>query len=473
MKICILQPDYSTTNVDYKNYDPPRNLNHLLCNTHTVHYEYLNKLTTYKQLQLLATQQYDIFINLCEGYLEWEVPSLEVITYLELLNLPYTGPNVLLYDPPKTLMKYVAYTAGVKTPLGTTLTKKSIIADTVTNLCYPLFVKPSKAGDSLGIDNNSLINNEDELTQKINTLLPLYNELLIEEYIKGREFTVLVVANNEGKGCVAYPPIEYIFLTPIHYKTYAHKTSALHTNANIPCNNAVLAKQLQQAAEKIFTAFEGVGYARLDFRVDAFNEIYFLEINFTCSVFYDNGYQGSADYILELMPNGKQFFLQQIINEGIARHNAKQKCYEVKGNAIAGYGIFATAFITKGQIVYKGEEKAQRIVTKHHVHNNWGKDALYNFKHYAYPISNEVYILWDADPNNWAPQNHSCAANTQYNGLNVIANADIMVGQELTLDYALFLNDNITPFACTCNAPNCRKLITGTIHNRITNGTLS
>ena len=115
MKICVLQPDYSTTDVDYKNYDPPRNISALLPGD-SVDHLFLNKLTTWQQLNKLKKKKYDIFINLCEGYLHWEVPSIDVIYCLEMLNLPYTGPNTILYDPPKELMKYVSYTCGVKTP---------------------------------------------------------------------------------------------------------------------------------------------------------------------------------------------------------------------------------------------------------------------------------------------------------------------------------------------------------------------
>ncbi len=115
MKVCVLQPDYSTTDVDYKNYDPPRNLSPLLPD-HEVDHVFLNKLTTYKQLKQLSKEGYDIFVNLCEGYLEWSVPSIDVIHSLDSLNLPYTGPNAILYDPRKDLMKYVAFTVGVDTP---------------------------------------------------------------------------------------------------------------------------------------------------------------------------------------------------------------------------------------------------------------------------------------------------------------------------------------------------------------------
>jgi len=101
MKVCVLQPDYSTSDVDYKNYDPARDLTHLMPGAEFEHV-LLNKLTIYKQLKELKKKNFDIFVNLCEGYLEWSVPSVDVIYFMELLNLPFTGPTSLLYDPPKT-----------------------------------------------------------------------------------------------------------------------------------------------------------------------------------------------------------------------------------------------------------------------------------------------------------------------------------------------------------------------------------
>src|SRR5690242_4016662 len=113
MKICVLQPDYSTTGVDYKNYDPPRDLTGLIPGSE-VHSVYLNKLTTYKQLKKLRNKGYDIFVNLCEGYPEWEVPGIDVVHSLEALGLPFTGPSSKLYDVPKVLIKYLAYCEGIK-----------------------------------------------------------------------------------------------------------------------------------------------------------------------------------------------------------------------------------------------------------------------------------------------------------------------------------------------------------------------
>jgi D-ala D-ala ligase C-terminus/SET domain len=466
MKICVLQPDYSTSAVDYQHYDPPRDLAALIPE-HEVHHVFLNKLTTYQQLKTLSKHGYHLFINLCEGYLEWEVPSIDVIYTLELLNLPYTGPSTLLYDPPKELMKYVAYCEGVKTPAYVLIEKELDVEAVCKQLQFPMFIKPAKAGDSLGIDEHSLVNNKLELEQKVNAIVNEYNELLVEEYIAGREFTVLVAANADGKTSTAFKPVEFIFPKGNEFKTYALKTSELHTDANVPVADEALSQQLQQAAQRIFKTFNGVGYARLDFRMNEKGELYFLEINFTCSVFYKDGYEGSADYILKLDGIGQRNFLLHIIVEGLARHQRKQKKYVVKGNSIAGYGIYATQNIAAGDVIFMGEELPQRIATKNYIDENWNEAEQENFRRYAYPISPSVYILWSNNPADWAPQNHCCTANTGYKGLNVIALQPIAKGTELTLDYATFLDETAEPFTCQCGSPYCRKLVKGKVGNRI------
>lgn len=467
MKVCVLQPDYSTTGVDYKNYDPPRDLSVLLPEAE-IHTVFLNKLTTYRQLKELGKQGYDVFVNLCEGYLEWEVPSIDVIYTLEILNLPFTGPTTKLYDPPKELMKYLAYCEGVRTPGYVIINELKDVEEAVKHLCFPLFVKPAKAGDSLGVDEDSLVNNKIELQQKCISILEEYGPLLVEEYIAGREFTVLVAANSDEHSCTVFRPVEYLFPAGREFKTYALKTSELHPDCNVPCTDAILDTELRQATEKIFKGFNGVGYARLDFRVNNKNEVYFLEINFTCSVFYTDGFEGSADYILKHDGIGQAGFLRHIIAEGIARYDRKKKPFVMKGNSIAGYGIYASRDIAKGEVIYKGEGRAQRLITRRFVEKNWNEDEKLHFRKYAYPVSEELFILWDDDPSEWAPQNHSCEPNTEFDGLNVLAIKTIFKGQELTLDYAHFLDENMEPFHCQCGSPSCRGEISGILHNSLT-----
>ncbi len=467
MKICVLQPDYSTTNVDYKQYDPPRDLTTVLSG-HEVHHVLLNKLTVYRQLKALAEQGYDIFMNLCDGYFEWEIPSIDVIDWLERLHLPYTGPSPNWYHVSKPVMKYVAYTAGVASPAHVTTTSIDQLAEATRALSYPLFVKPAHAGDSLGIDAASLVHDLGALTVKVQETVAEFGEALIEEFIDGRELTVLVVASPvAGEAATALVPMEYLFRGGLPFKTYANKTSELHPDANVPVHDPILSARLKAAALAVFHTFGGMGYARLDFRLAADGTLHFLEINFTCSVFYSDGNEGSADYILKHDPLGQRGFAERIIAEGIARHARAQPAYVMRGNAVSGYGIFAVRDIGPGEVVFRGEERAQRMVTARRV-ASWREPEQRHFRQYAYPLSDELFLYWDADPSEWAPQNHSCDANCGFDGLNMVARRAIALGEELTLDYAEFMNEQSDPFECNCGAAQCRGTITGTPGNSVT-----
>jgi len=470
VKICVLQVDYSTSVVEYRHYDPPRNLTPFAPG-HQVDHVHLHKLSTYKRLKELATQDYDIFVNLCEGYLEWDVPSVDVIHTLEMLNLPYTGPTVQIFDVPKPLMKYVAYSVGVLTPRHVVVRPgdDAVRVAERSGLRYPLFVKPVKAGDSLGVDEYSLATNGAELEAKVVGTLPEYPELLVEEYVEGREFTVLVVGDPEGQGRGrALTPVEYRFPKGHTYKSYALKTSELHPEANARVADPALRERLQRAAESVFRGFDATGYARMDFRMDASGELYFLEVNFSCSVFYTDGWDGSADAILLLDGLGHAGFLDRIIAEGKARHARKQKSYRLRGDTISGYGIVAARALAGGEVVFRGEGQPHRIITRRYAEENWNAEELELLRRYAYPLSDEIYAYWASDPADWAPQNHSCSPNTIFDGLDVVALRPIASGEELTLDYAGFLDSSSEPFQCRCGASNCRGLVTGTPESSVT-----
>ncbi|MEO5984217.1 MAG: SET domain-containing protein, partial [Ferruginibacter sp.] len=143
------------------------------------------------------------------------------------------------------------------------------------------------------------------------------------------------------------------------------------------------------------------------------------------------------------------------------------KKYIIKGTSISGFGIYATEFIASGEVIFKGEEKAQRIATKNYIDDAWDENKKENFRKYAYPISDEVFLLWDNNPAEWAPQNHSCNPNTAYAGLNVKAMRAIRKDEELTLDYASFLDGNMESFTCKCGEASCRGKITGINSNSV------
>jgi hypothetical protein len=278
---------------------------------------------------------------------------------------------------------------------------------------------------------------------------------------------VLVAAKEDGT-VQTFAPVEFVFPEGTLFKTYALKTSELHPKANIPVVDTLLSQRLRDAAVRIFTAFDGVGYGRLDFRMNSAGDIYFLEINFTCSVFYTDGYEGSADYILKHDGIGQAGFLKHIVTEGIARHKRKQKKYVIKGNAINGYGIYAAQNLPKDTTIFKGEGKSQRIITRNYVKKHWNAEQQEAFRRYSYPLSSEVFILWDNTPEDWSPQNHSCEPNTAYQGLDVVTLRTIQKGEELTFDYGAVYNQDMEPFDCHCGASTCRKHIVGTKNTSVT-----
>jgi D-ala D-ala ligase C-terminus len=346
MKVCVLQPDYSQplstvsymAEEDYKNAEPSRNLSYLLPEDQVDHI-FLNKATTYRQLKELKHKNYDIFVNLCAACLDWDVPSIDVVVALEQLDLPYTGPTFDLYAPSKQLMKHIACTAGVQTPKFIKVETLAEVEDNCQKLQFPLFVKPAAAMDSLGIDDESYITTKEDLQSKVANLLTQFDQVLVEEYVAGREFTVLLAANPEDRHALTtYSSLEFVFPAGERFKTYELKVRQSHPECNVICSDLELDSRLRKAAKDVFLAFNAVGYARIDFRVNEKNEIFFLEINFNPLIFLSGEERTSADCILGSDENISSF-LKQIIAEGISRHEYRQKEFRLDRNLTLSYGI--------------------------------------------------------------------------------------------------------------------------------------
>ena len=109
------------------------------------------------------------------------------------------------------------------------------VADAAQQLPFPLFVKPNTAGDSLGMDHDSLVYDTAALLRKASALIEAYGAVLIETYIAGREFTVLVYADLDPR-CPPYAllPLEFRFPDREHFKTYDLKVRQFHPECNVP-----------------------------------------------------------------------------------------------------------------------------------------------------------------------------------------------------------------------------------------------
>lgn len=134
-----------------------------------------------------------------------------------------------------------------------------------------------------------------------------------------------------------------------------------------------------------------------------------------------------------------------------------------------GYGLFATAPIKKGEIVWK-ENKSFEDTPEYSFEeiSKWPKEKQDSFTHFAYQISEthmkgpnpDKKITPDDDAANF--YNHSCDPTTWYDSYTVItARRDIKEGEEITYDYCTSeLNETKKITDCGCKSQNCRKKIT-------------
>ena len=141
------------------------------------------------------------------------------------------------------------------------------------NLSYPMFIKPSNSGSSVGINK---ANNIEELQEYIEYASKFDKKILIEENIIGKEIECSVLGNEDVKAsCLGeIAPAENFYTFDAKYK---NSESKLTIPANI---NNKLADIVRSQAIKAFKAIDGKGFARVDFFVNEETEdIYINEIN--------------------------------------------------------------------------------------------------------------------------------------------------------------------------------------------------
>ena len=190
----------------------------------------------------------------------------------DVLGIKYTGPNSLgsALAMDKGVTKQIFRTEGVTTPKGTWLYKSCQDTSlTALGLSLPVVVKPCSGGSSVGV---YIVHTEEEYNQAIEASFRYEDELIIEEYIKGREFAVGII---EGK---ALPVIEIIPNSGFFdYKNkYQDGCTQEICPAQIPED---IAHKMQCAAEKAFAALKLDVYSRADFLLTENGDIYCLEVN--------------------------------------------------------------------------------------------------------------------------------------------------------------------------------------------------
>jgi len=217
-----------------------------------------------------------------------------------------------------------------------------------------------------------------------------------------------------------------------------------------------LSQKLQEISKEMFLAIGCDGYARTDIRMDAEGKLYLLEINPNCSVFYPDDDGGTADVILQMDGTGKSSFLQMVIELAFSRKKKEEKNYIVQLSPNLGNCLIASKDLKEGELIYQMEEMPQRLVSLSRVNSTWTPRFKQFFKDFCWPISDEVWGMWDLEPELWKPINHSCDPNAWVVGLDLCARKPIQKGTEITMDYATMYTQNGPNFVCGCGTSFCR-----------------
>lgn len=185
----------------------------------------------------------------------------------DLMGIKYTGTDFasssLAMD--KAVSKELFAYYDIPTPAGIHVRK----GESYTWDYYPCVVKVNNGGSSVGV---SVVNSHIEMDFAIEDALSYGDEIIIEQYINGREFAVGVI---NGK---ALPVIEIAPLTGFYdYKNKYQAGNAIETCPAVL--SPTLTGEMQQLAEKVFHALRLKTYARMDFLLNDKNELYCLEAN--------------------------------------------------------------------------------------------------------------------------------------------------------------------------------------------------
>ena len=190
----------------------------------------------------------------------------------DLLGIRYTGPDSLgcAVAMDKGFTKQVFLQSGIDTPAGACLHKNAADRSLASmGLSLPVVVKPCSGGSSIGV---YIVNTESEYEDALNNSFRYEDEVVIEEYIKGREFACGVI---DGE---ALPPIEIIPKTG--FFDYANKYQADATLEVCPADiPAEVENRMKELTVKAFHALKLNVYSRADFLLDSEGNLYCLEMN--------------------------------------------------------------------------------------------------------------------------------------------------------------------------------------------------
>ncbi|MEO6233079.1 MAG: hypothetical protein ABJB11_17085 [Ferruginibacter sp.] len=283
-------------------------------------------------------QFFPIVFNLCDGDEINGTPGISVVKLLNQSGLIYTGADEFFYEitTSKIPMKRAFDEAYVATAKWEAIKDPGQKIDGIfERLGWPIIIKPSVSGGSMGLGIKNVVHNEDELTEMIKKMFEGYrgwnlatDGLIAESFIAGNEYTTLIVgAYNRPEFAFIYNPIERIFHSSLPdeekilsfdrlWEIYEEETPMPQEENfyEYEAPPSSLIEEIKKLSWDAFVATKGTGYTRVDLRRDKVSgKLFVLEVNAQCGLSEDEDYT-SIGAILRLSNKTFTELVKEIIN---------------------------------------------------------------------------------------------------------------------------------------------------------------
>jgi len=263
-----------------------------------------------------------IAFNLLEEFGGLAIFDQNVVIYLELMKLRYTGcnPRGLMIARDKALSKKLLAYHRIRIPEFAVF-RRGRRVHCPRRLRFPLFVKSVVEDASLGISRASLVRNQESLAERVAFVHErVGSDAIAEEFIDGRELYVGVIGNQRLE---TFPIWELLFekqgddvplIATAHAKwnlKYQKKWGVMSRAAtDLP---DALVRRVYRYSRVIYRVLGLSGYARIDFRLTEDGSLYFLEANPNPALTYGEDFAESAE------TKGISYarLLQRILNLGL------------------------------------------------------------------------------------------------------------------------------------------------------------
>ena len=244
-----------------------------------------------------------IVFNLMEAFAGVTTFDQNVVSYLELLRLPYTGcnPRGLVLARDKALSKKLLAYHRIRVPEFAVVRpgRKPVLPKRLT---FPMIVKSLFFEASAGISQASVVENHEQLARRVSFIHEkLGTAAIVEQFVDGRELYVGVIGNERLD---VLPPWEMSFAQMpdnrwkiaterVKWSTQYQKKHGIMTDrAKL---DAPTIERMQRMAKRAYRALDLSGYARIDVRMDEEGRIYVLEANPNPNMAYGEDFTESAE----------------------------------------------------------------------------------------------------------------------------------------------------------------------------------